>query len=321
VSFPESDSYDEHVLANALAERLHTTHTTISMLGSSVLAGTEAFLAQLDEPLADPAMLPTFLMAREAAHHVKVILSGEGADEVFNGYRYYKQAGVDDARLQEVSSAQPQSGGDRYATSGFPFVATPLDLWGLLGRDRPEFHHFLSLLRQAEEDHLIRLSRESALQRASYLDLKLWLADNLLAKLDRSTMAFGLEARVPFLDHRLVELAYGLPAQYKLDHRYGKRALRDALKGIVPDELLSQRKHGFSVPIGPWMRGVLRQYVRDVLGSSLLIRDGFLARSAVEQVIAAHEAGQDRGRILWVLVVLEQWWNTLIRGPHRTEAG
>jgi asparagine synthase (glutamine-hydrolysing) len=241
----------------------------------------------MDEPLADFATLPTFLVAQIAAQDVKVVLTGEGADELFGGYRRYRKEQwlAPFSRLRTAYQAT-------HLFSG-------AELRGLLGR---------APLARADDSTSAPPSLD-AVNRMLVRDLEGWLPDDLLVKVDRMTMLCSLEARVPYLDHPFVEFALGLPGRRKVGllHRHRKMLLRESARGLLPADMLSRPKRGFTPPVDAWFRGRLGTFAREVLldPSSRLI--GRINASAVRSLLAGQQKGRPNGHKLWALLVYDLW--------------
>jgi len=329
VAFPGWPGLDESVYARQVAERFGTAHTEITV-EADVAQEWLALVRRLDEPFADPATLPTWLMARETRRYVTVVLTGEGADELFQGYGWY----------------------------GWPrplplptFLTRPLRriaqefLAGRRGRHRITAHlahdfstlyaeSVLSSVTQAEErlrlyrpDWLARLTSMAPLSdldellhetadypwsaRMQALDLKVWLEGDPLVKADRATMMASLEARVPFLDVKVVELATRIPSRWHRRDGVSKWLLRRAFSDLLPPEISRRPKHAFEVPIGAWLRGPMRPYLEEALadGSPLWT---VLRPEPVRTMAKSHwEGKRDFGRELWAFLHLAMWWKNV----------
>jgi len=324
-------SHDELPVARRTAERLGAVHHTRVLEPDPALA-LETLPWFFDEPLADPSTVPTYLVSQVAREHVTVALSGDGGDETFAGYRRY----VHDVAENRVRGALGASG--QAAARGLGRVYPRLD-WApriLRGRTfltnvgddparaywrsvtRVERAEALELLapdlaaRLAEHDPFEEFARHYAaptvddpLYRAQYADFHTYLPDQILAKADRASMAVSLEVRVPLLDHRLVERFAPLPADEKVRGGRGKHALREALRGRLPSEVLDGEKRGFDTPLAEWIRGPLENPVRAAL--ERLPGDWFV-RERLQAVLAQHVSGaRNHDRLLWSLLVLEHW--------------
>ena len=267
-------------------------------------------------------------MSRAARQHVTVVLNGDGGDETFAGYERFRAEliahrvpGPLRALLATVVRLLPR-GGTSYGTlrrlhrfaekSALPFLERTLAWHSFfepqtlrdLGRDRPlDLDGVLSSYR----DVLARVEGASPLSRLLYLNVRAYLLDDLLPKMDRMSMAHGLEARSPFLDRDLTTYAAALPDAFKRRGAAGKVVLKEALRGMVPDDVLTRPKQGFGLPLGEWFRGDLRPLVADTLLDRPRL-GGYLRAETVRRLYDEHQSGQaDRGHALWTLLVLELW--------------
>ncbi len=304
VGFPGHDVHDESAQARATAARFGAELRQVPFTADSAREVAPALLASIDEPIGDAACLPTFLLARLAAAEVKVVHSGEGADELFAGYGYHRRRGLGQ-RLDALRArlrGEPGTG-----PSGFPLAMTAAAVEALLA-PLPAAPGALA----AAEAALARAGAGAVrdrLQRALRQDQSHWLPDDLLMKVDRTTMAHSLEARVPFLDHRLVELAASMPADRKIHDGRGKAVLRAAFADLLGPELCQRPKHGFDLPMDQWLRHELRPLLAESFAD--LGDVPFLAPERVDAVWRAHDRGARLERQLWSLCVLIGWWRNL----------
>jgi asparagine synthase (glutamine-hydrolysing) len=322
------ENYDELEYARMSARRFNTDHHEF-VLTPDVCSIVEEITWHFDEPFADYSSIPTYLVSKLARDHVKVVLSGDGSDELFAGYDRYQvdsqrrafdfvPAVVGQQILRGISRRLPHGafgkrflynislrGAERYIDSVSYF--NRMDRQQLLSPQMisesaacdPE-RSFLSIYMGAV--------RGSHLDRLLYLDTKTYLAGDILTKVDRMTMANSIEARVPFLDHKLVEAALGFPASLKLRGSTSKYVLKDALRGLLPDAVIDRPKQGFDVPMGRWLRGALRQMLSDVLMDARTRQRGYFNQTAVNGLVLEHLRGRrDHSRRLWELLTLELW--------------
>jgi len=327
VGFEGDAFFDERPHARRVARDLDTEHHA-SVVRPEAGALLETLLDHHDEPFGDSSALPTYLVAREARAHVTVALNGDGGDETFAGYDRFHAALLADRipsplahALRAAARLVPEGPSHhtrrrrlrRFAdkaalpfderifawTSFFDLPALrALDADHVADRDR-----VLSSYREALE----RSAGASLLSRLLYLNARTYLLDDLLPKMDRMTMAHGLEARSPMLDRSLIEYVAGLPDRLKRRGGRGKIVLKKAVADMLPREILSRPKHGFGVPLGEWFRGELKTRVE-----ALLLDRPRLARwlrpEAVRQMFTEHLSGRsDRGHQLWTLLTLELW--------------
>jgi len=319
----EEQSFDELGLARQVARRYGTDHHELVIRPDAVTLLPE-IVAAFDEPFADSSALPTYLVSQLAAGHVKVALSGEGGDELFGGYHTYV-AGMLAPRLAPLARvARPfverlPSSSRRVSLDykarrfvraahlpalerhhGFKEILSPELRARLLdGRRSHAPADPLALWRE----HWARTEGAEELARVQELDLNLYLPSDLLVKTDRASMAHSLEARVPFLDAHVAELALALPTAMKVRGRQKKLLLRRAVEPLLPREVVHGAKRGFSIPAAAWLRGELEPFAREVLhGAELVDRDVALG------LLDAHVARRDdHSRPLWGLLSLELW--------------
>ena len=324
-------SHDELELARRTAERLGAVHHTRVLAADPALA-TDVLPWFYDEPLADPSTVPTYLVSRTAREHVTVALSGDGGDETFAGYRRYVHD-VAENRLRRSIGAAGRSLA-RAAGRVYPRLTwAPRFLRGRtflsnVGDDparaywrsvtRMERGEALALLsgdlagRLADHDpfdafaeHYARPRLDDPLYRAQYADFHTYLPDQILAKVDRASMAVSLEVRVPILDHRLVGRFVHLPAHDKVRAGRGKHAFREALRARVPAEVLDGPKRGFDTPLARWIRGPLRAAAADAIEN---LPGDWFRTDRLRRLLDEHVGGgRDHGRLLWSLLVLEHW--------------
>jgi asparagine synthase (glutamine-hydrolysing) len=324
IGFDEA-AFDELADARRVAQRYGTAHEELVLRPDAALllpALAEAF----DEPFADSSALPTYLVSELASRHVKVALSGEGGDELFGGYYTYA-ADLLAARLgglarlaRPLVERLPSSSGKasfdykakRFvraahlppleAHHGWKEIFSPAVRSELTGRSHPFDPVDLLRARYAETEGAPLLAR------LQDVDLGLYLVDDLLVKTDRASMAWSLEARVPFLDTAVTNLALALPTRHKVRGFGKKLLLRKAAEPLLPREIVHGRKRGFSIPAAAWLRGELEPFARDTLSTDTLRRQGFFRPDAVHALIDAHVGGrEDLSRQLWGLLAFTLW--------------
>jgi asparagine synthase (glutamine-hydrolysing) len=330
VGFREA-SHDELDLARATAKRLGAVHHT-EVLEADPAPAVDVLPWFYDEPHADPSTVPTWLVSRMAREHVTVALSGDGGDETFAGYRRYLHD-VAENRLRRAiggpGRAFARAAGRVYprleraprVLRGKTFLTNVGDdparaYWRSVTRiDRADALELLApdlRARLLDHDpfeefarHYRRPDVDDPLYRAQYADFHTYLPDQILAKVDRASMAVSLEVRVPLLDHRFCGAFANLPREEKIRGGRGKHALRRALRDRLPVEVLDGEKRGFDTPLAAWLRGPLRAAAHAAVEE--LPADWF-DRARLRGLLAEHDAGQrDHGRLLWSLLVLEHW--------------
>ncbi len=324
IGFDEED-FDEVVVARLTAERYKTDHHEL-VVRKQDLSVLPEIVWHLDEPFADPSAVPTYYVCREAARHVKVCLTGDGADEIFGGYGRYRRAMsyrlVDwlPGRLRSavcvpVAAAMPQSmfgkgfvervgssGAGRYlATIG---IFTPLECAALVGSNRDEATTRLTRwLAPYFGDETV-----DTLRMLQLADQNTYLPDDILVKADRMSMQNSLELRPPFLDHEVAEIANRMPSSLKVRDGVGKAVLRDIARDLIPPEVLRRKKTGFGIPIKHWFRGDYEATARETLLASSSRLSRFVDQRLVERMIVDHQKGmRDLSRRIWSLLILEQW--------------
>jgi asparagine synthase (glutamine-hydrolysing) len=295
-----------------------------------------------DEPIAHPSSIPLYFVSALAREHVKVVLTGEGSDELLAGYGKYPRALANwragaayalvpgPVRRWVANQIVPSvpGGVGRYAARSFlGMPRTPeamfFDNFAAIGLKRqgallsPAFGQLATPERAygpSRQYFDAPDGRSTILDRMLYADMKTYLVE-LLMKQDQMSMAASIESRVPFLDHRLVEFASGLPARMKLRGLKTKWILREAVRSVLPPEILTRKKMGFPVPFGVWMRGPWQDVARDVLLDPRSRQRGIIDPRAVERLISAHAAGTaDGADAIWSLLNLELWYRTHIDG-------
>lgn len=319
---------DELGWARQAAQALGTRHTEMTITGAQVADSLPRIAWHLDEPVGDPAAIPLWFLARRARTEVTIALSGEGADEAFGGYAAYGRL-LRAAQMRRVPGIAALAGALLPHLSGrlaraARLLATPAEesYHGVARAfDVPPWSTSPGAVHRALAPSWARARRApTLLGRLLAFDQEAWLADDLLVKADKMTMAHGLELRPPLLDSRLIEELAGWPDAWKHDGRVGKRILRRAAQGIVPRAILERPKIGFGTPAGAWLRGPLRLLAHDLLTGdrSLAGERGGLVR--VRGLLDEQNRGRDRTNELWTLLALELWRREVVCSvtPTRT---
>lgn len=300
IGFPDTSVHNELAAAATVAAQFGTHHTAYEVAAEDLLERLPHAIWAADDLTADYANLPVSLLAERASAELKVVFSGEGGDEVFAGYGRYR---VPPLKRLLNTLRNPGTGGFR-ATGLFSNEASQLFKPELLEAMR----HWRTPFGDAWSESPARWTR---LMRMQYVDLKTWLPDDLLIKADRMLMAFGLEGRVPFLDHRLVEFGLGLPDSLKIEGRTGKRFLRLWGEHFFSKEHLWSRKKGFTVPIRDWLKGQRLDKLSQALSISPGIAAWFRA-DAVHYLIKRQQQRGDRSGPLWALFNFALWHRLII---------
>ncbi len=336
IGFDEA-RFDELRYARLVAKRYRTRHEELVVRPhQNVWPLLDELVRALDEPFADVSALPTWLVSRMAAAQVKVVLSGDGGDEVFGGYDHYAQALADARRfdrlppaawraLARLAAALPDRAlGKRWLHhASLPPRYRFLDgesLFAAPWKRRLLFGDLAAALAAApdpleERAALLAGAPGDLLGRLMYLDTMTYLPLDILTKVDRMSMAHSLEVRPPLLDTPLVEAMARLPGRYKIRGAERKLLFKRAVRGLVPDEILRREKRGFGVPIATWFRGPLREPARAILTDARTRQRGLLEPRAVDAVLAEHFGGRrDHSLQIWALLVLELWQRAVLDG-------
>ncbi|HKR65558.1 MAG TPA: asparagine synthase-related protein, partial [Thermoanaerobaculia bacterium] len=307
------ESYDESGDAAVLAKRMRTRHIPVRTDEETLREALQNVTRRVAEPLADPAILPTFLLARAAREHVKVILSGEGADELFGGYPTYLGHKV--APKYDVLPAFVRNGVRRLAYA-LPSSGKKVTFEFLLKRfvsdaERPWVERHLRWFGTGlggAPAALGRLDSRDALTGAMLLDYQSYLRDNLLVKVDRATMLSSVEARAPYLDRDLTAFALSLPADLRVRGLTTKWVLKKAAEKWLPRDVIYRRKRGLSVPIAGWINRGLRSEVDRLLDPARLRAQGIVDGERVGVLLAEHRANRaNHAKALWAVVMLQYW--------------
>lgn len=342
IGFSEA-SFDELEYARVTAQRFQTDHHEF-VVTPDVCRLVEEIVWHHDEPFADVSSIPTYVVSKLAREHVTVVLSGDGGDEIFGGYERYVQhkrrtiyenlpQAARYGLLLPLSRLLPQitpgknflrnialDPAARYVDSVTMFdehakrrLLTAASLRALQGYDATsEFRRLFNLPTSLERmDHLM------------YLDSKTYLPGDILAKVDRMSMAHSIETRAPLLDHKLIEFVQQIPSNLKLHGFETKYILKQAVQDLVPQEIIQRNKKGFSVPLRVWLKGELKELLQDTLGDQRTRERGLLNQRTVQTIIKEHLRGRrDHARTLWALLTLELWHRAFIdRQPETCFAG
>lgn len=336
VGFDRGGIYDETAAAEVVVRRFKTRQHALHMDCASYHRLLPEAVYHLDEPMADPSSVPMMAISRLAAQHVKVVLSGEGADELFAGYpRYFGEM---------LAGRVPVPG----ALAAFGARTLPLSrsvargLEGIGVRDVTRRHLFWQtivpehLRRQlllesargngralAAAEQFATEARETGvvedIDRLFFFDIRSWLVEDLLLKKDKMGMSASIEARVPYLDQDVVAFALRLPASLKIRGLKGKRVFRRVLQNRLPEEILNHPKVGFAVPLNDWFRGEFSSALEETLTGRHTFLEPYVSRDAITRMIADHRGGRNLALELHSLLVLELWGRIYLRGEAPAE--
>ena len=342
VGFDES-RYNELPFARRVAERYRTQHHE-EVVRPEATGIVETLAWHYDEPFADYSSIPTYYVSKAARQHVTVALSGDGGDENFGGYRRYRF----DLIERKVRRLLPRAAcrwfvaplariypkGDwlprplRAKVTLTNLADSPPDAYcrsvGFLDDDQKQAFYTtdmadsLGAYRSSEiiRAYMTKASR-TGLSQLLYTDIKTYLVDDILTKVDRASMAVSLEVRVPLLDHPFVEYAHRIPPDLKIQGTQGKMIFKSALRNYLDDETLYRTKQGFTPPLREWMRGPLREMVGDLLLNPKAAVANYVKPSAVASAWQAHQSGlRDYTPLLWALLMFEWWARTFLRASE-----
>ncbi len=345
IGFKE-DTYNESHYAQQIANHFNTEHH-VEIIEPNALELTEKLVGFLDEPFGDFSIFPTYLVSKMARKHVTVSLSGDGGDELFAGYDTYiaNKAGRAYERLpgllrsamhpilNHIPPTEKKKGLINRAKRFVEGMELPADL---------EHTRWMIFLQEAEKNKLYsndvqdmlngsdsfefirnyfnRVNTSDPLNRQLYVDIKSYLVDDILVKVDRMSMATSLETRVPFLDHRFVEFSATIPSSLKLQGKNTKYLLKKAMEDVLPPQILNRGKEGFSIPIKNWLKEDLKPLMLEVLDQQKIKREGFFNANYVEQLKKEHLSGKENhSHRLWSMMVLGIWQVLFLRGESINE--
>jgi len=336
IGFRET-SHNELPYARRTARIFDTAHHEL-VLEPDILNVLDDLVWHLDEPFGDSSAIPTYMVSRLAAEKVKVVLSGDGGDELFAGYDKYRVEQRDrrllrlprpvQAALRHIGSRMPESmkgrnfiyhrglsGWERYLDSGVLFrLQSKQKLF------QPEvFAEFAKDDPWIDQRAWLARGNGRWLSAAQYLDLKNYLPLDILTKVDRMSMAHSLEVRVPLLDHKLVEFAATIPPEFLLNGNSGKHLFKEAMRTTLPEEVIDRPKRGFAVPLNQWFRGHLEGFVRDLLLSRRCVERGILNQTYIKQLLGWHQRGRPLDLQLWTLISFELWCRMFLDSGARAD--
>jgi asparagine synthase (glutamine-hydrolysing) len=340
----DDGSYNELPYAREIAGLFKTNHRerTVSPDLEELF---EKLVVHLDEPFADVSLFPTYLVSQLAREHVKVALSGDGGDELFGGYDAYQAqdmaarfAWMGDTLLPAaaaVAAMLPPAEKKKGLVNTFKrftlgATQAPEDLghyrWMVYLSAREKQRLYTPALKSAllgsdvyrpVREAMARFGQDDLLNRQLYTDLSIYLADDILVKVDRMSMATSLETRAPFLDADVMDLAFSMAGSLKIRNGERKWILKRAMRDVLPDRILTRKKQGFSIPMKNWLRRELAPLMRSLLSADRMAARGLFAPAAVTRLIDAHVAGRENhAHTLFPLMVFERWCEAHLRRSH-----
>lgn len=337
----EEDSFDESKYARRVAKHLGTEHYEEKL--SAATAGD--LIAEigiwLDEPMSDGSLIPTFLLAQFVRKHVTVALGGDGGDELFAGYpMYYAHtvaakymalpSFVRNGLIEPVVNALPVSTKNMsfdYKAKRFVRASKLGEVerhhswFGSFSLDQHEALFTKDVLAKTNADiykgvrELVgRSDAKNVIEEMQYADINYYLAEDILTKVDRAAMAVSLETRAPFLDPRIGQFAASIPVEYKLKGKSGKLILKEAMKDLLPNDILHRPKKGFGIPIAEWLKGRLNPLMHDMLAPTLIREQGLFNADYIQKLISEHETGKaSHHKELWTLLVFQLWQHNFVK--------
>lgn len=323
VGFTEAQ-YSELGYAAAIARRFETEHHELTVSQDHLMDELPALVRYRDAPVAEPSDIPIYLLSKEAGRSVKMVLTGEGSDEFLGGYpkhvfeRYVAgyQVLPDVLRyglVEPLVHALPyrfRRAKTAIVNLGLKDLQDRMPRWfgALSGKERDELVAFRPAAGRQGGVQFDTSVENSSLRRVLYFDQTSWLPDNLLERGDRMTMAASIEARMPFMDHELAAYVSSLPDHYRVRGWQTKWILREAMKRLLPDPILTRPKVGFRVPVNEWFRGPIRDYLYDHLTGMNSLTMQYYRCDVLERTLSDHENGrQNHEKLLWSLLNLEIW--------------
>ena len=344
IGFKDHPFFDETDYAEEVAEKFKTDHTTFKLTNQDLLDHVEEALDYIDEPFADSSAINMFILSKKTRKEIKVALSGDGADEMFAGYN--KHAAEFKARnpgnlgkiataLAPLMNTLPKNRDSKIWNANRQLQRFSLGMklpakerywqWAtfrneetanyLLHESNVEKIHRLTDgaydYKKRKERILKNISKDGTLNDALYTDMQLVLTNDMLFKVDHMSMANGLEVRTPFLDHNLVNFAFEIPVQFKINQSIRKKIVQDSFKAILPERLYNRPKKGFEIPVTAWLKGELNHLITaDYFSQSYINEQGLFNWSAVEKQLKklqSNDVGNSSGTI-WNLMVFQRWY-------------
>jgi asparagine synthase (glutamine-hydrolysing) len=337
VGFQDKHLIDERPYARLAAQKYGNQHYETTISAQDFRDFIPGYVWHMEEPVFEPPAVALYYVTKLAREHVTVLISGEGGDEAFAGYPFYRNL-VWLERFKAMGRPWTTAAGALLGSLGSlpkfgrlgkysDLMEPPLHKYYFGGSSNP-FRHFNRIKNELYSDGFAarvdthassalalemfaKVAGQDRLNQMLYVDTKMWLPDDLLIKADKMTMANSLELRVPLLDHKVLEFAAALPASYKLNGVTTKHILKHAFKGQVPSAILNRKKAGFPVPVQSWLQNELRQFVWDVLTDKRALERGYFNRAVIERLLADTES-PEYPAVAFSLVTLELWHRSFI---------
>ncbi|KHO61749.1 asparagine synthase [Thermoanaerobacter sp. YS13] len=325
------NEFNELKYAKETAKFYGSDHHELTVNPEDVIEDIEKIIWHMDEPLSDPTAIPLYYVSKLAKNYVKVVLSGEGADEIFAGYTVYKEPNViskynilpkfiREKFIEPLVLAMPFNFGKnfiqrsklpinkRYKGVGMTFKENELPL--ILNRDI--YSSLIDIKNDPYISSIYMLDWKDEVSQMLYFDQKIWLSEDVLLKSDKMSMAHSIELRVPFLDYKLVQFAASIPSKLKYKGNIEKYILKQTFKNDLPYFVLNRKKNGFPVPITSLVKNEYKNFARDILLSQKALNRGYFNKSYIEGLLSGKYKGTHTGRQIWLLLVFELWHRMFI---------
>ena len=337
----EEDSFDESKYARQVAKHLDTEHYEDRLSVEKAADLISEIGTWLDEPMSDGSLIPTFLLSRFVRRYVTVALGGDGGDEIFAGYPMYFGHKVANlygkvprvlrrGLIEPIVNNLPVSTRNlsfdykakRFVAASKYDVVTRHHSWfGSFSIDEQQELLSKDIAAKTSNDiyrgakELLEIcDADDEIERMQFLDINFYMAEDILTKVDRASMAVSLEVRAPFLDPRVAQFAAGLPLEYKLKGNKGKYILKKAVEPLLPKTILQRPKKGFGIPIAEWLKGRLNPLLHDLLAPERLKNQGLFDAAFVQKLIREHETGAaSHHKQLWTLLVFQLWFDNFLK--------
>ncbi len=334
IGFKDEPHFDETAYAIAVANKYQTNHHTFKLSNDDLLESFYDYIEQADEPFADSSALAVNILSKETRKHVTVALSGDGADEVFSGYRKHRaeyiarKGGLSHRLIGELSPILDYFPQSRNNKLGNFFRKAKRFSDGIKHTDKERYWNWASILNEAEaknlllketpanaystrKDNLLSSLKTNDFNEVLLSDLKMVLKGDMLKKVDSMSMHNSLEVRVPFLDHRVVEFAFSLPTEYKINDQMMKRILQDAGRHLLPKEVYDRSKKGFEVPLVKWFKKDLHDLIyNDLLSEEFIKSQNIFNYSVVRNLKLSLKSSNpgDSPATIFALLIFNKWW-------------
>lgn len=341
IGYKNQKQYDESALAKQVSKLHHTIHHELFIEFDDLQEVIETIIGKMEEPFADSSAIPTYYVSRLTKNHSSVALSGDGGDELFAGYNKYTSV-----YYQQLYSKVPKLIREKLIESPLHWI--PEDNRNLItsfatkakkfmrSATTEAFQMHVKLMESYDHDHISRLVKHKSFNRVNvdqqlfhyfqylntnesvnrmmYTDFKFALPNDMLVKTDRMSKINGLEIRSPFLDHKVVELAYEIPLQYKMRGTNGKIILKETFSDLLPKEILTAKKRGFGIPLAEWFKDELQELVFSTLSKEKVEKANLVHFHIVEIIMEEHmKSKKNHANLIWSLIVLHKWYENFLR--------